>query len=250
MNSLVFRPRTATEIVDATFRICRAHYGALVTVMIVINAPALLLAMFPPTARLAEVISNMLFTVADGAVIAIVSAVYLGRSAEAGVGFRALEGRVGSLIGASIIRGLAIILGLILLIVPGLYLIAATFAIPMVIVVEGNSAGESFTRSQRLIAGHFWHVARTLALLGAIVFGLFIGVAAVLGIMWELFPGGETLFDMLLNISLVLLYPLFSVGGTLLYYDLRIRTEGFDLEMMLDSLNPKSATTAGAAAAL
>ena len=40
MNPIDLRPRTATEIVDTTFRICRVHYGALVTAMIVVNAPA------------------------------------------------------------------------------------------------------------------------------------------------------------------------------------------------------------------
>jgi hypothetical protein len=183
----------------------------------------------------------MLFTVADGAVIAIVSEVYRGRSVDARVGLRALDGRVGSLIGASILRSIVIFLGLILLIVPGLFMIVATFAVPMAIVVEGHPVGASFTRARQLAETNFWHVARTLALLCVVVFALFIGLSVVLGILIAVFgTAGERFLDPILNVGLIVLYPLFSVGGTLLYYDLRIRTEGLDLEMMLETLDPQS----------
>jgi hypothetical protein len=245
---MVFRPRTATEIVDATFRICRAHYGPFITVMLVIGAPALLLGLFPSTVWLGDLTQNILFTVADGAVIAIVSEVYLGRRAGAGVGLRAVRGRVGALVVASILRNLLVVLGLILLIVPGLFMIASTFAIPMLIVVEGRTIGASFTQSQKLVEANLWHVARTLALLGAIVVGLFLGLAAVLGITVELLWGAERFVDTILNVAMTLLYPLFSVGATLLYYDLRIRTEGFDLEIMLANMGAESSGTSADAA--
>ena len=245
MQSIALRPRTATEIVDTTFRICRSHYGALVAVMFVINLPALLLGMFAATAPFASFMQNMLFMVADGAIIAIVSEVYLGRPAEASTGLHAIRGRVGSLIGASILRNLVVLLGFLLLIVPGLYLMVATFAVSMVIVVEGHHAGSSFTRSRLLVEHNFWHAARTLLLLGAIIFALIIGLGALLGIATESMGLGDLLADTILNLALILLYPLFSVGGTLLYYDLRIRTEGFDVEMMLQDLAPAPCAVPG-----
>jgi hypothetical protein len=112
----------------------------------------------------------------------------------------------------------------------------ATFAVPMAILIEGRSVGASFTRSRELVEENLWHAVRTLLLLGVIVTGLMFGLAAPLVVLVVALGAGEGLVDLVLNVVIVLLYPLFSVGGTLLYYDLRIRTEGFDLEMMLKDM--------------
>src|SRR5688572_4666180 len=98
MDAIAFRPRSATEIVDTTFRICRTHYVPLATAMLVVSAPALLTGVFPPTAPFCDLIQSVVYTVADGAAIAIVSEIYLGRAADAGTGLRALRGHIGQLI--------------------------------------------------------------------------------------------------------------------------------------------------------
>jgi hypothetical protein len=59
-----------------------------------------------------------------------------------------------------------------------------------------------------------------------------IGMGALLGIGLEVAGIPEGSVDITLDVTLLIIYPLYSVGGTLLYYDLRIRKEGFDLEMM------------------
>jgi hypothetical protein len=244
MQSIALRPRTATEIVDTTFRLCRAHYGALVTATFVIIAPTLILKILPlGVSVLADPIQNLLYAVTDGAVVAIVSEVYLGRAAMASTGLRAVRGRIGSLIGASIARSLLVALGLLLLIVPGIIMLAGTFALPMAIVLEGHKMGPAFTRSRQLVEHNLWHVLRTLALLALIVFGLMIGAAMVLAVAGEFLGVDEMVTDLIMDGVLILLYPLFSVGGTLLYYDLRIRKEGFDLEMMLRDLGGEPSAT-------
>ena len=248
MNTIAFRPRKATEIIDTTFRVSRATYPALVTAMIVISAPALILGLFPATAPIAGLVQNLVFTVADGAIIAIVSAAYLGQRPDAGTGLRALSGRIWPLLGAAILRNLLIIAGLILLVIPGLVAIVVTFAVPMAIVIEDRPVGESFSRSRRLSEGYVWHVVRTLLLLALIVFGLIFGLAAMFGIATEMLGVSERLGDLVVTVVMILVYPLFSVGGTLLYYDLRIRTEGFDLEMMLQGLGGPDPSVTGATA--
>lgn len=232
------RPRTAVEIVDAAFRITRLNYAALVTAMAVVMAPAVLLGLvLPPTwAPLASLLQNLLIPVADGAVIAIVSDAYLGRAVDPGTGLRALGGRVGSLIGASFMRGFMLALGFLLLIVPGLIVAAWTFAMPMAIVLEGRRAGESFSRSRELARGHVGRVLATLVLLIVIFIVVMIGVAVTLGIATAALGIGERLGELLVNLVFIAVYPLVGVGGTLLYYDLRIRKEGFDLEVMAREL--------------
>lgn len=238
MQAISLGPRRATEIVDAAFRLCRAHYGPLVTATAVIVGPALILKLLLPfeVVGIADLLENLLLPVSDGAAIAIVSEVYLGRTADAGTGLRAVRGRVGSLVLSSIARNVLIGLGLVLLIVPGVFLFVGTFAVPMAIVLEGRKTGAAFTRARELVEEHLGHALGTLALLVVIVGALMIGLRLVLGGAGGLIGIEGRSIDLLWDVGLILLYPLFSVGGTLLYYDLRIRREGFDLEMMAQDL--------------
>lgn len=251
MQIIALRPRSATEIVDAAFRLCRAHYGPLFIAAAVIVAPALILKVLLPfhAVQGADALQNLLFSVTDGAVIAIVSEVYLGRTADAGTGLRAVRGRIGSLVGSSIVRNVLVALGLLLLIVPGVVVLAGTFAVPMAIVLERESTSTAFSRSRELVDGQFGHVLATLALLAVIVFGLMIGLGVALGIAAEFMEIEERSTDLMLDVALTALYPLFSVGGTLLYYDLRIRKEGFDLEMMAQDLAGETPPAAPASVA-
>jgi hypothetical protein len=57
-----------------------------------------------------------------------------------------------------ILAGLGILIGLILLIIPGLYLLTIWSMLIPVIVLEGRSAGEAFGRSQEIVRGHGWSV--------------------------------------------------------------------------------------------
>ena len=57
-----------------------------------------------------------------------------------------------------ILAGIGIFIGLILLIVPGLYLLTIWSMLIPVIVIEGRSAGEAFGRSQDVVRGHGWSV--------------------------------------------------------------------------------------------
>jgi hypothetical protein len=80
--------------------------------------------------------------------------------------------------GASILAGIAITFGLILLIVPGLFLLTIWAVIVPAIVIERSGALSSFGRSQQLVRGRGWHVFGTLVLLWLIqiAFGLILGL--------------------------------------------------------------------------
>ena len=250
IEGVSLRPRSPTEIVDAAFRVCRAHYGPLVAATAVMVAPAIALKILIPQGLPAwEALQNLLLSVTDGAVIAIVSEVYLGRTADAGTGLRAAGRRIGSLIGSSIARNILVGLGLLLLIVPGVIFFAGSFAVPMAVILEGETTGPAFSRSRDLVHDYLRHVLATLALLAVIVFGMIIGAGLALGLVAEFLGGEERYIDLGIDVVLIFLYPLFSVGGTLLYYDLRIRKEGFDLEMMASNLAGTTQSLAPAAPA-
>lgn len=72
--------------------------------------------------------------------------------------YRAVQPRVPALIAAGILAGIGIAIGLILFIVPGLFLLTIWSMIAVVIVLEGRSAGESFSRSREIVRGNGWSV--------------------------------------------------------------------------------------------
>ena len=72
--------------------------------------------------------------------------------------------------GASILAGIAIVIGLFLLIVPGLYLITIWAVIVPVLVIERARVFASFGRSQRLVKGNGWNVFGVLLITFLILF--------------------------------------------------------------------------------
>src|SRR6516225_3265617 len=120
-----------------------------------------------------------------------------------------------SVAGASILAGLAITVGLFLLIVPGLWLITIWAVIIPAIVIERAGAIDSFGRSRRLVKGHGWHVFGTLVL----VFIIQLVVSIVLSLIFLKLPmvwrNGLSTF-----ISGVLISPFIALVVTLIYYRL------------------------------
>jgi len=86
--------------------------------------------------------------------------------------------------GASILAGIAITIGLLLIIVPGLFLITIWAVIVPVIIIERSGALASFGRSRELVRGHGWHVFGTLVL----VYIIMLVVNLVLGLIFSALP--------------------------------------------------------------
>jgi hypothetical protein len=117
--------------------------------------------------------------------------------------------------GASILAAIAISIGLLLLIVPGLYLITIWAVFVPVIVIERSGALASFGRSRELVRGRGWHVFGTLVL----VYLIMLAVNIVLGIIFAALPhalrGGLSAI-----ISGTLISPYLALVVTLVYYRL------------------------------
>jgi hypothetical protein len=116
---------------------------------------------------------------------------------------------------ASILAGIAITIGLFLLIVPGLILLTIWAVIIPVIVIERSGALESFGRSQRLVRGHGWHVFGTLVL----VFIIQLVAGLILDLVFVALPGSFR--DGLSTvIAGTLIAPYLALVVTLIYYRL------------------------------
>jgi len=122
---------------------------------------------------------------------------------------------IGSVFLASLLAGIAIFIGFILIIVPGLILITIWAVIVPVIVIERSGVMASFGRSRELVKGHGWQVFGTLVVTWIILFVAQI----ILGLIFAFVPyavrGGLASV-----ISGTLVAPFIALVVTLMYYRL------------------------------
>jgi len=118
----------------------------------------------------------------QGALVESVRDVRDGR-ADLSVGeiYKRVQPRLPALIVAGVLAGIGIGIGFILLVIPGLFLLTRWALITPSIVIEGRSAGESFTRSWELVKGASWSMFGLIlitvllaAIAGALISALFL----------------------------------------------------------------------------
>jgi len=95
----------------------------------------------------------------QGALVELVRDVRDGRADRSiGETYATVQPRLPALVAAGILAALGIGIGLILFIVPGLFLLTIWSMLVPVIVIEGRGAGESFSRSREIVRGNGWPV--------------------------------------------------------------------------------------------
>jgi uncharacterized membrane protein HdeD (DUF308 family) len=80
-----------------------------------------------------------------------------------------------------------------------------------------------------------WKVFVTLLLAWLIFFVLYLLLIMIAGILAS---RSERASSLLVAMLLALVYPITGVVTTLLYYDIRVRREGFDLELLAREAAP------------
>ncbi|HEX5830087.1 MAG TPA: hypothetical protein VFY16_03835 [Gemmatimonadaceae bacterium] len=246
MSATCLRPRSATEIVDAAFQLLRAHYGAFAAATAVVLLPTFVLQLVLPAsvATIVAVVEQILLIVVDGVIVALVAQAYLGEPVDVGAALRSLGGRIGTLLGGAIMRGLLAGIATLLLVVPGIIVWVWTFAVSMVIVIEGAGVGTALSRSRELARGGFGRIFGALILAFLLVMLMLAAVTVAVGMLLGAIGVGDAVTQATATVLLVLVYPFFAIVGTLLYYDARIRREGFDVEMMARELGGAGGTVA------
>ena len=106
--------------------------------------------------------------------ISLFAQYYITRTAlmRAGVMIDGVGNKFFSFWGMSIISGLLILLGCVLLIIPGVYLAARWFVAGPALIAEDKTATEGMTESWELLQPSVWHVAGALVVLYGCGFGL------------------------------------------------------------------------------
>ena len=240
MSEPMFRPRSAIEIVDAGFSIYRAHFAALAAIWLILFGPFYIVGVLIG-GTLGSTISNLsglMVPVATGATVAVVSDAMHDRAVTIRGAFGQIAGRAGMLVGVSFVQGLLTFLGMLLLIVPGVIVWCWTFAAPMVVVVEhmGGTAG-AFSRSRQLARGQFWHILGTLALSWLIFFAVLIATGAGIGFFGAFIGLSETARDIFISLVVTMVMPIAGAASGVLYFDLRVRNDGYDVERLAQTLD-------------
>jgi hypothetical protein len=268
MGPIEMRPLGVGEILDVAINICVRHAGTLLRLVLLIVLPVQALSTLVTLSLEDEVTGPleeggdgtptvdgefwlglagfgvvMLLTVLAGAFATAacfraVSEAYLGRDPSWRESLRFAGRRLHSVLWVVVLSAIGVVLGAFLLLVGAVaFYVFWSVAVPVVL-AEDRRGRKALARSWRLVRGRWWPAFGVLvvgALLGAI---LGYGVAALL----ELLPTesgsvGDTLLAGLGQfVAAAVTTPLTAAFTVVLYFDLRVRKEGYDLQLLAERL--------------
>jgi hypothetical protein len=182
------------------------------------------------------VVSIFATALAVGGVLRCVAGVYLGEEVGWRESLRFALGRLGSIVLVSLLVLLCELVGLLFCIIG--YAVPWTFLFASIpaLLVEGLKGRAALRRSRDLVRGRGWHVFATLGvgyLIGAAITGALAGLLVAV-----LFAshGNVVVFDLVTGvvtlITTVLVTPFTAALTMAVYFDLRVRKEGFDLWLL------------------
>ena len=261
MSDLSLRPRSAAELIDAAFRMYRQYFSGFITLSALVYLPAFILGVI--VGRLTPMIEDMQpgptlglfgalilmacwYAIMEAALCVAASDRYLGSEIEPGRALRDALSRAGALVAAKLWTWFVMFWGFFFFVIPGIYFFARYFAIPQTILFERAGVGRGLDRSRQLAKGEKWKAIKSLGM----VWLIFLAISMGIGLTLAPEPGASPsiLSQLFSSVVSIIAYPLVPITATLLYYDVRIRREGFDIEFMsagLESPTPVAGTTQG-----
>ncbi len=243
MAAPVLRPLSTGEVLDVSFGLYRALFLPLLTVALACRAIPAIIGIYLQAAGgfsahwvlgITQLfVGIFLSAIGVAATTYIVSGAYLGTDVAASDALRQALGLLGRLLMLTTMTSLIIGFGMLLLVVPGLILFAGLALSTAVLVLESPiSPNDAMSRSWQLTRGSRWKVllAIMVAALLLVVPMMAVGVLGAFGSLVGLWPA---LMPLVLSASSsFFVYPFIYVVITVLYYDMRVRKEGFDLELL------------------
>jgi hypothetical protein len=244
---LPLRPRSATEIVDAAFQLYRRDPLTYLLISALCYGPVLVLQLFVigPGSQIEQQLTRltagftgvMIFgywislSLMNAVIVRLSSEDYLGRRVEPAVAVRDALLRLPAVMFALLFKYILMFIGFFFFIVGLLYVMARYFAVTAGIVIEGRGVFGTLGRSAVLSRGQKLHILGTSLLAFIIFFVVYIAVAIAAAM-----TGSVVITTILTVIASILAYPMFAITEMLLYYDARVRNEGYDIEMMAEAI--------------
>ncbi|HEY1911367.1 MAG TPA: hypothetical protein VGG73_10625 [Vicinamibacterales bacterium] len=260
------RPLSVGELLDRTFTFYRRRFVLFVGIAAIPSAVALafqvgrLYGAFSTSVAttvvlglVSLIVSVVTGTFVHGATVVAVSQLQLEQDTNIAEAFAAIRPLVGELFIIGLNVGVRVMLGLLLLIVPGIILaLSYSVAVPVAI-LEGTTVSESLTRSSDLTRGGRGRIF--------VIYCLFFVLTMVGGAFWPVITGAIAaarsvplnyahlpMWAQLVSqfgafVTQSLIGPITTIALTLVYYDQRVRKEAFDLQHMMDELDASPQST-------
>jgi len=190
-----------------------------------------------------------------GAVYRAVTDAALGRPATIGSVLRetlarywVLLGFIGVVFGILIVWAIALVIGTVLLVIPGIAVFCAGIYVFIrlslgvaAMMAEDIGPIRGLGRSWNLVSGQWWRTFGILLIVGImqivityalfILFGLIAALASTGDFELAVVQVGGTLLSAIVS-------PITTIAITLLYFDLRVRKEGLDLDQLAQQTSP------------
>ena len=266
--ALRIRALTLMDVLDESFRIYRANFPMLAGLAILLTIPLLVVELFSGTTNVLSSYYTAIITTAGPppniaagnpwisllqyplqlallpfqttALYAAAVAIVLGRPVTILSALQTVFRRYWALWVLSFIYSVAY---LALCCPPlGVWVLTKISILFPAVFTEEAPIGTAIERSWRLTDGAFWRVLAIIVLAWLLARVLETALAAVFVLAAGTFPDLPLQVRAFLIVAVSALMvqvvePLFTVAVTLIYFDLRVRREGFDLEMMAYQLN-------------
>jgi len=247
MAAFELRPLRTGEILDGAITMMRWQFGVLFGISVVCLGLPMVLDIYidltgGSTAQLGLALLDRLLTLfgtllVTGATVSAVSEAYLGRTPRLGDSLRYGLSKLNFIFSASIVSGFLAALATIAFVIPGIIVFCGYAVVAQVAALEPLKSGtDALRRSWTLTKGFkgkafvLWLVAVVIIVALALSGGLVAGLVATVN------PVFEPVSTVLLALLMLLYYPLLACVFTLFYYDLRVRKEGFDVEVLATQL--------------
>jgi hypothetical protein len=225
-----------------------AGIGALVYVPYYLAAA--FLAAYPLVLGIIVLVLIMPFFAASGAVVKALADRYLGREATIAGSWRYILRRMVPYSLTGMLATLLITGGLVLFCVPGIIVAFWVYFVWAVMIVEDRYYTAAIRRSRELAAGQWLRIFVVVLLTLVLMMGIYLVIAIVAGILMfpvlmrggpahspEQLPMAFSMIQSLVSgVLQTVITPFTSVLSVLLYFDVRIRKEGFDIELLAQEM--------------
>jgi len=259
MNRAELRPLGVGEKIDLAIKICRSRYMTMIRIVAVVVIPCQVLSAIirlstvqttPITfgtqkttdwasvagSLVSEILVGLAAQLASAGCLKSVSGAYLGGDASWKESLQFAWKRLGSLVWIAVLTYILATLALFLLVLPGIYLWFSWLVVMPVLLLEGTRGRAALKRSRQLVKGRWWSTFGTY-LLSAILVGIVAAVFSAIVLAVSGTSSGDVDSRLLVAsaagiVSGILTTPFVAAIVAVIYFDLRVRKEGLDLELL------------------
>lgn len=260
------QPQSIGGVLDVSFRLYKEAIGSvwpLSLLVVLANSPQTIytimrgnravdptnpmaaFAMFQDTSYwLATLLGVVLTLWVVAALYAKENAIGVGEEMGNGAALQSALGCVISLIIMTLLFALAVGIGMVLLLIPGMILLVSLILATNLVVLEGKGPIAALSGSHRLVWGNWWRTVAILTVGFIIVIIIYFALAMIIGIAVPLTGIGSSdpfLFGLVTAFLIgavinLLVTPYYVALLIAIYWDLKLRKEGGDLAARVGAL--------------